>query len=559
MALLGLRHTSRATSLLGRRVALRSLTVHASQHALPPLPNVALPELILERSRTFAPDSPALIDGPSGRVLTYGELEPTVRTVAANFAARGVVQGSTIGVLSPNCIEYPIALHAAWSLGAKVTTINPMYTPTEVATQLKDAGATQLVVGSSALLDVAYSAQAAGAPLERLYVIGSENFPAPAENFAALLKPGAPAPPPPTFDPATHVAAIPYSSGTSGLPKGVELTHRNIVANVSQCMVAHTIMGPDDTLVGVLPFYHIYGLTVILNIALCSGSAVVTMPKFDPELFLRVLKQHNVTIAHVAPPLVAFLAKHPAVDSILPLPQLKELFSGAAPLGSDLEAAARARLGCMVRQGYGMTEAAPATHVVPYERTDDANGAVGTLLPGMECKIVSTETGEAVGAGESGELCLKGPNVMKGYLGRPEATAESFDADGFYKTGDVGYVDADGLTFVVDRVKELIKVKGFQVAPAELEAALMSYDQIADAAVIGVASERYGEVPKAYVVKQNEALSADDVAAFLKGRVAEFKEVAAENVEFVEAVPKSAAGKILRKELRAMEAARAAA
>ena len=184
---------------------------------------------------------------------------------------------------------------------------------------------------------------------------------------------------------------------------------------------------------------------------------------------------------------------------------------------------------------------------------------MGTLLPGMECKIVSTETGEAVGAGESGELCLKGPNVMKGYLGRPEATAESFDADGFYKTGDVGYVDADGLTFVVDRVKELIKVKGFQVAPAELEAALMSYDQIADVAVIGVAHERHGEVPKAYVVKQNEALSADDVAAFLKGRVAEFKEVAAENVEFVEAVPKSAAGKILRKELRAMEAARAAA
>ena len=276
-----------------------------------------------------------------------------------------------------------------------------------------------------------------------------------------------------------------------------------------------------------------------------------------------MLKEHEVTVAHVAPPIIGFLAKHPAVESALPLPRLKELFSGAAPLGEELESEVRQRLGCGVRQGYGMTEAAPATHVVPIERmhANDASGSVGTLLPGMECRVVSTASGEAVGVGEPGELCLRGPNVMKGYLGRPDANAESFDANGFYRTGDVGYVDERGMYFVIDRVKELIKVKGFQVPPAELEAVLLGSDAIADAAVIGLPCAKHGEQPKAYVVRQkgHEGLAAADVAAFLQGKVAEYKQVAPEFVEFVEAVPKSAAGKILRKELRAMEEARAAA
>jgi len=287
------------------------------------------------------------------------------------------------------------------------------------------------------------------------------------------------------------------------------------------------------------------------------------MPGFDPALFLKVLKQHDVTVAHVAPPIVGFLAKHPAVDSVLPLPRLKELFSGAAPLGDELEKGARARLGCMVRQGYGMTEAAPATHVVPYDRgfAGNTNGAVGELLPGMQCKIVATADGSPCGVGEPGEICLKGPNVMKGYLNRPDANAESFDADGFYRTGDVGYVDEDGMYYIVDRVKELIKVKGFQVPPAELEAVLLGCESIADAAVIGLPCAKEGEKPKAYVVRQpgSEGFGADDVAAYLTQKVAEYKRVAAENVEFVDAVPKSAAGKILRKELRAMEEARRAA
>ena len=545
--------------------ASRLLSTHVSKYALPALPAIALPELIIERSRKFG-DRPALIDGPTGRTLLYSEVEPSIRNVAKSLAARGLRQGDVLGILAPNGIEYPIALHAALSLGAKVTTLNPLYTADEVGLQLRDAGASQLLVGNSALLQTARAAVAKeGVNVDKLYTIepGSDDGES-VESFATLLEQGAaaPAPPPPTFDPRTHIACIPYSSGTSGLPKGVELTHANVVANVVQCEVEQLNLSVEDTLVGVLPFYHIYGLTVILNLALCAGSTCVTMPRFEPELFLRVLKQHAVTVAHVAPPIVGFLAKHPAVDAVLPLPQLKELFSGAAPLGEELERGAAQRLGCIVRQGYGMTEAAPATHIVPYERAGAAHGSIGTLLPGMECRVVDTETGAPLGVGERGELLLRGPNVMAGYLNKPDATAEAFDVDGFYRTGDVGYADADGMFFVVDRVKELIKVKGFQVAPAELEAVLLGCDAIADAAVVGLPSAKHGELPKAYVVRQKggdgEALTAADVAAFLRGRVAEYKEVAEENVEFVEAVPKSAAGKILRKELRALEASRAA-
>ena len=491
-----------------------------------------------------------------------------MKAVAAGLSERGVVQGDVVGLLSPNSIDYPIALFGAQLIGARVTTLNPLYTPTEICNQLVDAGATQLFCATP-MLDKAYAAVGLGAPISRVYALGDAAAAPPdgvsgpsLESFSALLATSG-APPAVTIDPAADVALIPYSSGTSGLPKGVELTHSNVVANVRQCEVEHVHLSPADTLVGVLPFYHIYGFTVILNIALCAGARVVTMPAFDPSLFLTVLKKHEVTVAHVAPPLVGFLAKHPAVDSVLPLPRLRELFSGAAPLGQELEDAARARLDCIVRQGYGMTEAAPATHIVPYDvaTSGAAKQTVGTLVPGMRCKIVNTETGAECGVNERGEICLAGPNIMKGYLNKPAANAESFDADGFYCTGDVGYVDEGGLYYIVDRVKELIKVKGFQVPPAELEAALLGNEAIADAAVIGLPDDKLGEAPKAYVVKQagHEGLSAADVAAFLAERVAEYKRIDPERVEFVETVPKSAAGKILRKELRAMEAERAAA
>ena len=263
--------------------ARRLLTTHVSPYELPPLPAVSIPEFLIEKSRLFG-DRPALVDGPTGKVIRYDELEPMIRSVAAGLAARGLSEGDVIGILSPNCIEYPIALHAASLLGVKVTTLNSLYTPYEVARQLTDAGATQLIV-AGASLDTARAAIEEGAMLTHLYTFDDESAAAASdggvlaiEPFSALLA-GGPPPPPPTFDPSTHVAIIPYSSGTSGMPKGVELTHRNVLANVLQCKVEHVALSPEDTLVGVLPFYHIYGLTVILNIALASGSTVVTMPR----------------------------------------------------------------------------------------------------------------------------------------------------------------------------------------------------------------------------------------------------------------------------------------
>ena len=256
------------------------------------------------------------------------ELEPLITSCAAGLAARGVKKGDVIGLLSPNSIDYPIALFGATHLGASVDhPLNPLYTPFEVSRQLQDAGASQLIIATP-FLEKAHAAVAEGAKLDRIYALGeaaegtpdySAASPTPVEAFADLLSSGAPPPTIEPFDPDTHVAVIPYSSGTSGLPKGVELTHMNVIANVLQCEVEHVDLKPADTLVGVLPFYHIYGFTVILNIALCSGARTVTMPSFDPALFLKVLKMYDVTVAHVAPPLVGFLAKHPAVDSVLPL------------------------------------------------------------------------------------------------------------------------------------------------------------------------------------------------------------------------------------------------
>ena len=231
------------------------------------------------------------------------------------------------------------------------------------------------------------------------------------------------------------------------------------------------------------------------------------------------------------------------------------LFSGAAPLDEELAGVVRERLGCKVRQGYGMTEASPLTHAIPRDRDDISIGTVGLLAPNMEARLLDPGTGDDVGVGERGELLLRGPNIMKGYLNNPEATAATIDDGGWLHTGDVATVDADGVYSIVDRVKELIKYKGFQVAPAELEALLLTHDAVDDVAVVGSPDEEAGEVPKAFVVPRGdgEDLSADEVMDFVAGRVAPHKKVRA--VEFVEAIPKSASGKILRKDLRARETA----
>lgn len=526
------------------------------------IPETSVTELILSKIGAFG-DAVAMVDGPSGREIKYSALGPSIKAVASGLVARGFKQGDVLAIISPNIPEYAIAFHACAILGGIITPLNPLYTGREIAHQLKDSKA-KFLLTINMFLDKAKEAIAEGSPIERVLLFDGKEETTDGgvtiTPFADLAKDGVANFPADVKIKSSDTLAIPYSSGTSGLPKGVELTHGNIVANLCQLSAAEWAVKMDssDVLIGVLPFFHIYGMVVILNLGLLAGVKTVTMPKFDPGMFLKLLKQHGVTVAHVAPPLVNFMAKHPAVDSVLPLPALKELFSGAAPLGVELVQAAKERLGVKeVRQGYGMTEMSPASHVTPYGDTN--YGTIGKLLPGMQAKVVSTENGDILGPGERGELCCKGPNIMKGYFNNKEATDKCMDADGFLHTGDVCIYDENGIFTVVDRVKELIKVKGFQVPPAELESLISGFEKVADVAVIGIPDDRAGELPKAYIVKQkgHESLTEDEVKEFVAGKVADYKKI--QYVEFVESVPKSAAGKILRKELRKMEAERAAA
>jgi acyl-CoA synthetase (AMP-forming)/AMP-acid ligase II len=348
------------------------------------------------------------------------------------------------------------------------------------------------------------------------------------------------------IDPAADIAAIPYSSGTTGLPKGVMLSHRNLVANMVQ---SEAVLGvtPDDVVIAVLPFFHCYGLCVIMNLGLLAGATLVTMPRFELEQFLDLLERHRVTRAYVVPPIALALAKHPAVEG-RDLSALRHVLCGAAPLGADLAEACARRIGCPVSQGYGMTEMSPVTHLVPPFGAVDKPGSIGPPVPGTECRLVDSETGQEAGPGEPGELWMRGPNVMCGYLNNPEETSAMVDEDGWLHSGDVAVVDEDGWFEIVDRVKELIKYKGFQVAPAELEAIIITHPQVADCAVIGVPDEEAGELPKAFVVPAGGELDRDALIAFVTEQVAPHKRVRA--VEIVEEIPKSPSGKILRRMLR---------
>ncbi len=491
--------------------------------------------------------------------MTYGEMVARIGAFAGALAERGVGVGDVVGLLAPNSSAFAIAFHGILRAGATATTINALFTGKDVTKQLADSRATMLVTVAPLLPQAAEGAAAVGLPDDRVVVLDGPGADADGHpNAADLLGPGS-TPPEATFDPATHLAVLPYSSGTTGNPKGVMLTHRNLVANVAQIRPIQG-MTADDRILAVLPFFHIYGMTVLLNAALHARATLVIMPSFDLTGFLANIAEHKCTYAFIAPPVAVALAKHPLIDEY-DLSSLQGIMSGAAPLDADLGYAVAERLGCAVVQGYGMSELSPVSHVTPF---DGGVGFVGTVaplassgwtVPNSESRITDPETGAAIdipasGVSATGELWFRGPNVMAGYLNNDKATRETIDEDGWLHTGDLAQVDAQGCVYIVDRLKELIKYKGYQVPPAELEAVLLSHDAIADAAVIGVVDTQSGEeVPKAFVVRQPGAsLTEAEVMEFVAGQVAPYKKV--RKVEFIEAIPKSASGKILRKDLR---------
>ena len=503
------------------------------------IPEASLADFVLARAQARG-DRPALVDSLSGRSITYAQLPELVDRAAAAFARLGLGKGDVCAIFSQNTTGYPIAMLALARLGAIVTTASPLSTKNDLMKQLTDSRARILL--TSTVLAQTWREAVAEVRLE--HVITFEDGQSPVIGFNELLD--QPGKPPAASISSTDIVALPYSSGTTGLPKGVMLTHRNLVTNILQTDTAGHYRHDQDTTIAFLPFFHIYGMEVIVMMGLWSGATLVVMPKFDLDTYLDLVERHRATILHVVPPVVVALAKHPLVER-RDFSSIRKLFSGAAPLSGSTIEQCTCRINCVVQQGYGLTETSPVTHVTDADLASNKHGSIGRLVSNTECRIVDPATGDDVAPGEDGEVWVRGPQVMKGYFNRQDATSATIDDDGWLHTGDIGHADADGDFFIVDRLKELIKYKGCQVPPAELEALLLTHPAVRDAAVVPLKDDDCGEIPRAFVVLKAPA-TADELMAFVAERVAPYKKV--RRVDFIDAIPKSPSGKILRRLLK---------
>ena len=502
-------------------------------------------------------------DAETNRSHTYAQ----VKSLASGFgngirATWGWQKGDVMGVFTPNNIDVPVITWGVLWAGGICSPANPAYSAEELAFQLKDSGAKALTTQESLLETAVEAADRVGIPRNRIILIDdghdeSVRF----KHFTSIQAPSGASPDRTVqMDSNNDLAFLVYSSGTTGLPKGVMLTHRNIVANVlmGKAIEATNLTwngrakDEGDKILGFLPFFHIYGLTCLIHFTMFNGLTMVVMAKFDIEKFCAIVQDRKITFAYIVPPVVLLLGKHPVVDKY-DLSSLRMLNSGAAPLTRELVDAVHARLKVPVKQGYGLSETSPTTHTQPWEDWYKTIGSVGKLFPNMTAKFMSPD-GEELAAGETGELWVQGPNVFRGYHNNPEGTRACLTSDGFFQTGDVGHVDADGNFYITDRVKELIKYKGFQVPPAELEGQLLSHPAVNDVAVIGIYKEDLAsEVPMAYVVTKSgverSPKTAEQISQWLCTKVAHHKHLRG-GIRFVDEIPKSASGKILRRVLK---------
>ncbi|PLB48325.1 putative phenylacetyl-CoA ligase [Aspergillus steynii IBT 23096] len=540
----------------------------------PPLdiPNLDLWTFLFERKRPFPDDKVIFRDAESNRHYTFGG----VQTAALEFG-KGLrslfdwQKGDMLALFTPNSIDTPAVMCGTLWAGGVVTPANPAYTVDELAFQLKASEAKALVT-QTALLHVALeAAHKVGIPEDRVILIGDERAPNPTRvrHFSSIRNTSGAT----RYvkvrvtEPREEMAFLVFSSGTTGLPKGVMLSHANIVANILQHAAgeAGRLTWAEDRVLAFLPFFHIYGLTVLVHKALYTGYELVVMSSFSIEKWCAIVQSHRITFAYIVPPVALQLSKHPAVGKY-DLTSLRMMNSGAAPLTADLVEAVYARIHVGLKQGYGLSETSPTTHTQGWDEWRSHIGSVGKLLPNQEIKFVATDgseesEGQELPVGKAGEIYLKGPNVFMGYFKNPAATESALSRDGWFRTGDVGYQDEEGNLYITDRVKELIKYKGFQVAPAELEGVLVENEAVDDVAVIGVESKEHGtEVPLAFIVRSakskrsgvTENEEAGRIVRWLDGRVARYKRLRG-GVRFVDSIPKSASGKILRRVLRHIE------
>ncbi|MFY1636749.1 AMP-binding protein [Solwaraspora sp. WMMB335] len=501
------------------------------------VPELPLPSFVLQRAEQYG-DRLAAIDVSGGDGYTYRQLAVMVRRLAGGLHNRGFGKGDVLAMLTPNVPEYPIVVHAASMVGGTVVLLNPIDTLDDLATHLIEAGAKLLVTAPA---DVSKAtALTARTKVEEVISIGTADGATP---LSALLTDDVP--PDPGIDPARDVAALLHSSGSTGFPKGVMLTHRNIVATVLQTNLVAPL-GADERVLAVPPFHHAFGMIMVMHASLLQGATLVTMPRFDPEEYLKAIQAHRITRLYIVPTLAVLLARSPLVDRY-DLSSIRSIVSGGATLDPEIARLCRERLGCDIAQGYGLTEA--MTSFMQLEKPV-VPASVGRAAPNIECRIVDVTTGAELGANRNGEILIRGPHVMKGYLNAAEATGKVLGPDGFLHTGDLGYLDEDGELFIVDRIKELIKYKGQQVSPVELEAVLMTHPKVADAAVIGVPDEEASEIPKGFVVAR-EPVTPQEIMAFVAERVAPYKKV--RQIEFIEQIPRTPVGKIERRRLKELK------
>nr|UGB90596.1 4-coumarate:CoA ligase [Sinopodophyllum hexandrum] len=525
------------------------------------LPDIYIPTHLPLHSYCFEniskfSDRPCLINGATGEIHTYADVELISRKVASGLKKLGINQYDVIMLLLPNCPEFVFTFLGASYLGAMTTTANPFYTPAEIAKQAKASNAKLVLTQASYVSKLTEFAR------ENDIKIMCIDSPPAEENwlhFSELTQSDETELTQVKIAP-DDVVALPYSSGTTGLPKGVMLTHKGLVTSVAQQVDGENpnlYMHSEDVMICVLPMFHIYSLNSVLLCGLRVGAAILIMQKFDILQLLELVQKYKVTIAPFVPPIVLAIVKNPASEKY-DLSSIRTVMSGAAPMGKELEDNLRAKLpNAKLGQGYGMTEAGPVLAMClafakePYEIK---SGSCGTVVRNAEMKIVDPDTGLSLPRNQPGEICIRGAQIMKGYVNDPEATAATIDKEGWLHTGDIGYIDDDNELFIVDRLKELIKYKGFQVAPAELEAMLINHPNISDAAVVSMKDDAAGEIPVAFIVRSNGSqITEDEIKQYVAKQVVFYKRIG--KVFFVDNIPKAPSGKILRKDLRARLAA----
>lgn len=524
------------------------------------VPDQTFTDFVFSNSTAWG-DKPALTCGLSGRSHTYNTAKILNHHAGQALLEKvGLEPGDKVGLLLPNIPEYLVAVHASLKAGLIVTFANPLYTAEEVGRQFKNAGVrciitipqlleTALIV-SRGLNNYTYTINIGGDDQADKKILGLEKLLR--AKYSVKL---------PTVNP-NEVAVLPYSSGTTGLPKGVMLTHKNLIANLMQCdhpQVVDNIPTTEtsqEVTLSVLPFFHIYGFNGIMNFLIYLGGHIVTLPRFTVEDYIKCLETYKPHSIFVVPSLLLFLITHPEV-SPAHLASIKRVICGAAPATKNLIEKFKEKIGrddCLISQGYGMTETSPVTLYTPKIMPPSKLGSCGQLLPSTEARVIDLTTGTDIVAPETpGELLVRGPQLMKGYLNDPAATRDIIDSDGWLHTGDVVYFDKDEYFYVIDRTKELIKVKGNQVSPTELESIILEIPGVADVAVVGVSDSFAGEVPKAYIVKKpNSNLSEEIVQNFLTPKVAAYKKLAG-GVSFIDAIPRNPSGKIMRNQLKSLK------